>query len=192
MSMKRIPIEKASNKELHEYATLFLGIEVKAGANNATLIAKILEVQPDAKDVVVADAPAPAVVPVADVARSQPAIDLSAARGPGSSFHNDPRVKILINKEEKPGGDLDVQVGVNGTTFVIQRGVWVEVPYRVIEALQLAIQTIYDPVSDPSTGKIVAVPRDVPSYPVQVDTMTVPSPEAIAAWRQRTDSVFAP
>lgn len=68
------------------------------------------------------------------------------------------KVKIMIPKTKDETSD--VFVGVNGTGFLIKRGVVAEVPDFVVEALNNAIESKFDP----DTGAY----HDVPSYPVSV------------------------
>ena len=71
---------------------------------------------------------------------------------------------ILIHKTEGDTGTDDVQVSVNARVFIIKRGVEVEVPDFVVEALNNAIITKYRFVNE---GEDLQV-RDVHSYPFSV------------------------
>lgn len=60
------------------------------------------------------------------------------------------RVKIQIEKQDSIDGMDDVKVGVNGTAYIIQRGVPVEVPESVIGVLQNSVVTKL--VRNPESG----------------------------------------
>ena len=77
---------------------------------------------------------------------------------------------IMIPKTEK---DVrDVYVNANFKSFLIKRGVPVQVPPEAIGALDNARETRYYPEEDPQTKKVVMVPMQVLSYPYQ----SVPAP----------------
>jgi hypothetical protein len=71
------------------------------------------------------------------------------------------KVKLLIHKTEGDTGSIDVPVSVNGKTWLIKRGIEVEVPAFIVEVLEHAVKDIY--VQDEVTKSIVK--REVPSYP---------------------------
>lgn len=68
------------------------------------------------------------------------------------------KVKIMIPKTKDETSD--VFVGVNGVGFLIKRGVAVDVPDFVVDALNNAVESKLDP----DTGTY----SDVPSYPVSI------------------------
>lgn len=55
-------------------------------------------------------------------------------------------VKIKIHKSEGSTGSDDVPVSVNGRVFIVKRGVEVDVPDFVVEALSNAVRTDYESV----------------------------------------------
>lgn len=77
----------------------------------------------------------------------------------------DPIVKIKIPKTKQE--TRDVYVGVNGKSYLLQRGVDVPVPQSVAHALELAVQTEYEEVIDPVTGRATLIPQETMSVPFQ-------------------------
>jgi len=71
------------------------------------------------------------------------------------------KVMLMIHKTEGDTGSIDVPVSINGKTWLIKRGVEVEVPAYVVEVLQNAVKDVY--VQDDVTKSIVK--REVPAYP---------------------------
>ena len=164
----KIAVAMATEDQLRWFATNQLNLEVSPKDNAAKLKVAIARAWDDTDITVPADiggksAPAPAARKV-DVAALVP-----------KDSHRDPKVTILVNRQEGPGGDRPVEVGVNGTLILIPRGEPVTVAYRYYEALKNAVQTIYDQGAD---GEISA--RDVHAYPFQVITM--PDRSEVDAW----------
>lgn len=73
------------------------------------------------------------------------------------------KVKITIPKTKDQ--TRDVFVSVNGTPYLLQRGVHIEVPKAVATALELAVQTEYEEVVDPITGRKELRPQQTMSVP---------------------------
>lgn len=82
----------------------------------------------------------------------------------GPKDAGDGYTKIVIQKQDKPGGSDPVFVGYQGRGYTIPRGVPVDVPNPVVHILENAIQDIH--TQDPETGEMVT--QKVPSYPFQV------------------------
>jgi hypothetical protein len=74
--------------------------------------------------------------------------------------------RILIPKEDKPGGEEPVYVSVNGVAMWITRGEqhWVDEKY--VEALKNAVNFVYPQYEDGLGG--LGTPREVQSYPYQI------------------------
>ncbi len=92
-----------------------------------------------------------------------------AKRGPGRppKAQAEPagKVRILIPKTKDQ--TRDVFVSVNGNSYLIKRGEAVEVPRPVATALELAVQTEYDEIVDPVTGRKELRPQQTMSVPFQ-------------------------
>lgn len=89
----------------------------------------------------------------------------AAAPAEELGYPADPMVKIKIPKTKE--AMRDVYVGVNGRSYLLQRGVEVPVPKSVAHALELAVQTDYEEVVDPVTGRATLVPQETMSVPFQ-------------------------
>lgn len=74
-------------------------------------------------------------------------------------------VYIQIPNQDKPGGEHPVCVGINGSRIDILRNTPSLVPEEYVESLDHAIETKYDPSSDPLHA--LSRPRFVQRYPVQ-------------------------
>lgn len=198
----RIPLEDADMTTLKHFAELALGIEVKAGTNAAQIRAKIKQAMPDIKDVpplpdppapIAAAQPAPAAPPF-PVEGENPALRPAAVSRPASMAlahaRFDPKVRLKIQKTDDKRRAKEVTVGVNGDVWRMQRGVEVEVPYRVYLALcdakeHAAVET--DQIN-PITQLPIMAWEEIPSYPFQV--LSMPSDAEIAAWHTATRDGF--
>ena len=75
---------------------------------------------------------------------------------------------------------------MNGVVWLLQRGKPLTIPYRVFEALEIAVK---DSIThDKNTGDVHSTL--VRTVPYQV--LERPSDEEVAAWRARTDHLFCP
>jgi hypothetical protein len=73
-------------------------------------------------------------------------------------------ITIVIHKQSGDTGSTDVQVGVNGKTWLIKRGLEVVVPVYVEEALRHAVQ--YEMGYDPENHSTPI--NEVLTYPYSV------------------------
>lgn len=191
MKMQPIPVLDATPAQRRSFATDFLGLDLEATDTDETIFAKIMAatnngetiyVQPEddsAAHSQAGDPPprVPGASAPADVQRMQ-----------GTLGRDDPKVTIFINNEDRNGEiyDRDVNVGVNGTVWQLKRNMALTIPYRVYEALELAVR---DSIThNPNTGEEHSTP--VKAIPFNVQSM--PSAAEVAAWRERVDSAFCP
>ncbi|MCG7598404.1 hypothetical protein MHM84_01230 [Halomonas sp. McH1-25] len=131
-------IDTMSREELEATAS-DLGIKVTATMKDETLVAKIHEALGDA--------------PLA------PAPTATEAHAPGEE-PKAKRFKIIVathDQDKQP-----VQVGVNGRTYVIERGKEVTVPESVVEVLRNAVQHVHDPKTM-EENKVMAYPFQIMS-----------------------------
>ena len=175
---KTIPLSEATFEQLKDAAER-MGLEVKHGNNAAQIRYKLEAAVPGLEEITVDDDDD------LRAARTSPGTDISA-NAPNINdlgHHADPRVTIRIPSTKEPGGDRDVPVGVNGTIFLIRRDEKVEVPYRVYEALNHAVETKYE---FKQTGLESAMhEREAHAYEFSV--LREPPEEEVRAWRARTD-----
>lgn len=201
--MKKIPINEASAKQLRYHAEVILGIEsIAHSANRGMIQAKIEAAAPGTAEIQIEDeidSPAQteaeansAVAAIEAEAEKAAAVGERASAVHGLSarqaaqHHHDPKIEINIPQTAEAGGKDDVPVSVNGIQWTIQRDKWVTVPYRVFEALNHALQTLYEHSND-DLGRMKVDERSVYSYPFQ--TRNEPSEAEVAAWRKRTELV---
>lgn len=77
------------------------------------------------------------------------------------------KVKLIIHESAEANAINPVFVGVNGYPYVINRGVEVEVPKGVAEALNNARMTVYDRKKDENGNEYLS-PREALSYPFSI------------------------
>jgi hypothetical protein len=203
----RIAIADAEAKELKAFAEMMLGIEIAHGTNAAQMRVKIQKVAPDLKEIPVltappAAAPAPIMVQTAadvpamvrSITGETPETRPAAVSRPPSAelLHQsfDPKVELEVLKSSDKYRPRVATVQVNGIVTQIERGVKVEVPYRVYLALMDARENISVETDqiNPATGDPVREWQEVLSYPFLVHSM--PSKEEIAEWHRKVDDGF--
>lgn len=74
------------------------------------------------------------------------------------------RVKLTIHEQEGTVGKQDVSVSVNGYAYQVKRGVEVEVPESVVNVLEDAVMTVFEPGEKAGTF----VERNVRRFSFQV------------------------
>ncbi len=75
-----------------------------------------------------------------------------------------PPVIVHIGITDKPGGDQDVQLSVNGRACLVRRGEDVEIPYMYYEVLKNAVEVHRDALPDGGLGperKVFPIPFHV-------------------------------
>lgn len=150
-----LPVEQASDEQLRWFIEHVLGIPLTRKAmKRDELLARLHQAGHSGPVQVMAGhgtAPTPAPEPE------------GAALAPGS-YQSGRKARIVIDRQDGPGGDRPVFVAVNGSSILIPRGepVLVGIPY--VEALTNATMTLFD--QNPETGEITA--RDVPVHPFRV------------------------
>lgn len=157
-----VKIADANAEQLRWFATAVLGIDLGPNPNIRieTLRSKISAAGYQRDEITVpADLgnPAPTTAPAGETPAH--AVD------PGS-YQRGPKVKILIDRQEGPGGDRPVFVAVNGKSMLIERAVPSDVGLPYVEALAHATQTLYDMDEG---GNITS--REVPLYPMRILAM---------------------
>lgn len=182
---KKIPLNEATLEELRFYCQAVLGVPVshnpKTGAD--VFIAKIKAVKgQDFNTIEVPDetpeeqGAAPEGVPPQPVKKNVRALSAGSSK-------NDPKVTLTIPEQDIPGGKRAVPIGVNGSFFLIPRGIKCEIPYRYYLALQNAVQTTY--TQDKDTNEFTE--STVPSYPHLV--LQMPPQEEIDAWMAEQEAI---
>lgn len=187
-----IPLEDADYVALKHYAVTKHGIEIKHGSNGNTLRAQILAVEPDCTEVPKVN-PQDALPSVATrPAKVAPANGDWEPVDPNNIMHysNDPKVTLEILKTTDKTRPKIPTVSVGGDVFRYQRGIHVEVPYRVYEALKNGVekQAVETDEINPHTGLPMFSWEDVPSYPINV--IVHANPLHVEQWLKATSDGF--
>lgn len=186
MSQIKIPIAEATNAQLLYYAQSILNIDVKAGANTATLVAKIEQAQPDITEISVRaeDSAKPVAVAIAPESEAAPAPAIPTGIE-GNHWKFDPVVRLKILPASDNFRSREVPIPVGGDLFLAKRNVEIDLPYRFYEALDHAIEMVANDTDEihPDTQLPIKEYVDQHSYPFFV--ISEPSPADLAAWRAR-------
>lgn len=162
--MRRIDIESASAAELRKFGRVALGLDIAETLNKPQILGKLQEAQYTQPFILLEEQPAPPGAP----APSNGRVTRPAVRANGEPIRREDgrqmiETRIIINRSERPGGDEPVQVGVNGRLMLIPRGEAVFVREDYLEALEHAVEDVYDPYDGGIGG--LKKPRQVQSYP---------------------------
>lgn len=157
-----VKIADATVDQLRWFVTAVLGIDLGPNPNIRieTLRSKISAAGYQRDDIAVptnVGTPAPATASAGETPAH--AVD------PGS-YQRGPKAKILIDRQEGPGGDRAVFVAVNGKSMLIPRAEPCDVGLPFVEVLAHATQTLYDM---DEAGNISS--REVPLYPMRILSM---------------------
>lgn len=151
----KIKLQDAKGYQLREFATKVLGLDVKGTESLEKVRAKIAAAY-DGDEIEVSE-PEAVTAPVRVIptpAGSDSASDADANR----------KVKIIIQKNNLPGGSAPVFAAVNGRGIWIPRGEPVEVAQKYVEVLENSQEAQYEMLPE---GGINPEPRMVPVYPFQ-------------------------
>jgi hypothetical protein len=69
-------------------------------------------------------------------------------------LRNEPKVEIMIHKQEGPEGKADVFVSIEGYALLIKRGFWVAIPESFVKNLDTCNYTILTQEEDGQGGTI--------------------------------------
>lgn len=136
MALPFIDLNTATAEECIKYAADNLGKRIAANALEATARAKLAEMIAEESGGV-----NPLVAPAATPAGTNAFIDKVLDQMGPPEAEKRIRIKIFEDKFDKQ----PVPVGVNGIQFLIKRGLEVEVPAAVVNVLNDAVTTTYDP-----------------------------------------------
>ena len=152
----RIKIADATPAQLREFGANTLGLELHGRETGAIMAAKFAEVGYNVDEIRLQEATVvPSGVSNGDVAFN------TRIRADGVK-----EILINIHIQDKAGGDQAVPVGVNGKLMLIERGVPSWVPESYVEALDHAVEDVYDEYRG-GTGNLggLGKARKVLSYP---------------------------
>jgi hypothetical protein len=189
MAVRSLPIDEASPIQVRAFATNFLNLDIPDTADDAAVLAAVRQASPNIATIFElvdendAEEPAQqngaaAAIPLAP--------EEFAGRTQGTLGHDDPRclIQIPVIESEDGSGAQDVLVGVNGRAWQLKRGVNLDVPYRVVAALDNAYQHI---LRHDEQGNELR--HDSKRYPYNW-VGAQPSEQEIEAWVERTGAEF--
>lgn len=185
---KTVPITNATYGELRSFAEA-RGLEVKQPSNANQVRSKILAAFPDTTDVpAIEDGPEQAAPPPAPTQAAEPEAAASAEPFAAAGRPSVPRCKIMLQSTKD--GPKNVDVSINGKTYLMNVGAEVSVPYYVELALRNAKETSYELHQENARDRPEMVPTDSLLYPYSV---LEPADKAeIAAWEAYSQNKFAP
>lgn len=160
-----LPVEQASDEQLRWFIEHALGIPLtRKVMKRDELLARLHQAGHSGPvQVMAGHGTAPASpTPTPTTPTPAPAAE-AAALAPGS-YQSGRKARIVIDRQDGPGGDRPVFVAVNGSSILIPRGEPVLVGMPYVEALTNATMTLFD--QNPETGEITA--RDVPVHPFRI------------------------
>lgn len=175
-------IADATDEEIRQYGKTFLGI-VTDGLSDGEVLARVTAANEGTTIFVRSE-------PEASDQTGAPPPDL-AGGGTGGLMgglgRGDPKVSIILHAEERDGvvQTGHKAVGVNGVVWLIKRGVAVDIPMRVFEALKNAER---DNITHDQEGNVII--SKVKSTPYNVERM--PSQAEIDEWHARVDQQELP
>ena len=189
-----IPLQDAQFSDLRAFAES-RGLEVKMPCNANQVRSKILAAFPDTTEIpgVSPAQQAVAAAEEANAAFQQPAAAFAAetaamAAAAVQTRPDIPRCTIILQSTKD--GPKNVDVSVNGKTYLMNVGVEVEVPYFVELALRNAKETRYELHQENARDRPEMVPSVSLLYPYSV---VEPASKAdIASWEAWSNNQFAP
>lgn len=161
MKQRTIPIEEANLAELREFARTILQIEMHNRETAQQMRAKIKEAGYHADKITIFDATSAEATKERRDAGGRHVFKKTDEHGREREY-----CRILIPNQDKPGGEEPVPVGVNGRVMYVPRGEPHDVPVEYVEALENAVEFIYEPYDGNGLGGLKP-PRTVKSYPFQ-------------------------
>jgi len=155
--MQRVEIADATADQLRQFGVVQLGLDLGGTENRRTMIGKLAEIGYNLDFINLVEVSATPVVNDAP----------SGAFNTRENERGEREVRITIHKQDKPGGEDHVQVGVNGRLMLIPRGDPFFVPESYVEVLKHAVELVYpeyDPSKNDGRGGLDE-PRKVHAYP---------------------------
>lgn len=150
----QVALADATAAQLREFAQTVLGLEIAPTTPAAGIRAKIGAAGYD-KDII-------SVGQVTVVPTEHPHVGIHMATTSESEGYS----TVIIQKSNEKLGDQPVWVSVNGVGMFIERGKKSRIKNRYVEALQNAIEVIYE--QDQSDLKAPLIPREVHRFPFSI------------------------
>lgn len=187
MAIHQVPLADATPDQLRDFATKFLNLPLEDGESDSAILAKIQAAQPGSTLIFVNEPDTPEEAAATETAEVELRPEEQIGRSTGTLGEGDPRAVIFIPISEMPGGSGDVFVGVNGRAWQLKRGHDLNVPWRVVVALQNAEATIVEHSQEEgSVGDVIE--RNALRYPFHFKQQ--PPQADIDAWHERVKDMF--
>ena len=153
MKMKRVAFREANIEELREFGTNTLGINIHMQMSIERARAQVRSAGWTADVITIAEKESPVVM-----AGNNPNPVTAGQMPPG-----DGKVKLILQVDEKAGGNEPIPVGVNGSIMLVPREKEVEIPLSYFRVLENAVQFKYEMAEDGMS--VNSIPREVKLFP---------------------------
>lgn len=189
MAIHPVALADATPEQRFDFARLFLNLDVSPTDSEDAVLAKITAAQPGVTQIFVAEADTPEQVAAQETEEVSLKPEESQGKMAGTLGRGDPRAIIMIpaTETEDGSGSRDVVVGVNGRAWQLKRGVDLNVPYRVVVALQNAEADIVRHRNDEGHEGEVTITK-AKRFVVQI--IEGPTKAEIDAWLERSGAEF--
>jgi hypothetical protein len=188
-----ITLSEATLDQKRAFVTQFLNLDIGDDASEAEIDAKIALAQPGSPIIFAEETDETLAAEQAEAAAIVAAPDDSPQAGPGGMVgtlgRGDPRalIEIPVVDTKDGSGTADVNVGVNGRVWQLKRGFELNVPWRVVVALQNAIG---NKVQHVDKGNGVVDEIVTPTRRVGFSFLEKPKAAEIDAWLERSGAEF--
>jgi hypothetical protein len=188
-----ITLSEATPVQKRAFVTDFLNLDMPETASDDEIDAAIARAQPGSPIIFAEETADSLAEEQAAAAAIVGAADDSPQAGPGGMVgtlgRGDPRalIEIPVVDTKDGSGTADVNVGVNGRVWQLKRGYELNVPWRVVEALQHAIGTKVQHI-DKGNGEVEE--RITPTRRFGFSFIEKPKQAEIDAWLERTGAEF--
>ena len=191
MTIKSVSLyDESTEQQRREFVTNFLNLELTGTENDSQITAKIEAAQPGIKTIFVNEPDSPEEGAAQETVGEVPLrTEEVVGKQSGTLGKGDPRARIFIPivDTEDESGARDVLVGVNGRAWQLKRGEDLDVPWRVVVALQNSIADVVRHSQQPDTLGDVTVSK---AHRFNFNFVSRPSEAEIAEWDKRVGSQF--
>lgn len=189
MPIRPIGLAEATPEQRRAYVRNFLNLDVSDSDSDDAVATKITQAQPGVQQIFVNEPDSPEEVAAQETETVTLKPEEGQGRQSGTLGGGDPRAIIMIPivETEDGSGARDVLVGVNGRGWQLKRGVDLNVPWRVVEALKSAQADIVRHRNDEGHEGEVVVHK---ALRYNFNMVQAPSKAEIDAWLERTGAEF--
>lgn len=189
MPIRPVALDEATPEQRNAYARNFLQLDVSDADGDEAVRAKITTAQPGVTQIFINEPDSPEEIAAQETETVELRAEEAKGRQAGGLGKGDPRAIIFIPpiETEDDSGGRDVPVGVNGRGWLLKRGYDLNVPWRVVIALQNAKADIVRHRSDEGhEGEVVVTKANRFNF----NFVEKPSQAEINAWLERTGAEF--